>query len=918
MTIPGFARDAHYHPSATRTLKTLIVSPSTSAQFETEETADPFNFGEHRGLIFAHLNVHSLLPKLDELRSSLVEPTSLPVVAFSESWLDDTVSDGEISIPGYSAFRKDRNRNGGGVVVYVNETLRASKRPDLDNSELEAVWVEIRQTASKRLVVGVLYRPPSSDSGFMTDLSEVLQMLRLEQKEIIILGDLNCNMLKADGPTKQLLEILEENDLHQLITAPTRVTRESETIIDLLITSDRDKYAEVGCRDCSLSDHRLVYGSRKLEFVTPKAKHRVHVSQYRVYSKCCTEALKRDLDGVPWHILEIFDDIEDSWNMWKLLFTSVLNEHAPIKKSRKRRHQVPWITDEIRDLFRIRDHLGKKARKSKDEGVWIEYRSVRNYVTAELRRSKRTYLEGIAWRAKKQPKKLWNEMNKLLGRNAVTQIQLIRAEEGDLVDNSDIANAFNTFFINRIERMAADDVQMGLTPASCNQSMAELPKFEFTPVDESTVLDLLGNLDARKTSGCDNLQARALKLAAEAIARPLCNLFNLSLSSSQLPLEWKSANVTPVPKSGDATDIENYRPISVLSAVAKTMERIVFNQLYSYLQKHSLLSQHQSGFRPSHSTQDVLIKTMDDWRKSIDEDRVVGALFLDLSKAFDVINHELLLNKMQLEFGVVGKADEWFRNYLSGRRQRVCVGQETSPWMTPKFGVPQGSILGPLLFILFVNALPKSVNQCSLNMYADDTTLYTAAETADQAIETLRADAELTLAWFNQNRLIVNVKKTHFMAIGRRRRRMEISEAKLALQNVELYPEQTVTYLGVCLDDQLIWKKHVNKVRSKCFMGLAKLNRVCRDLPMATRKKLYCALIQPHTDYCSVVWDQMSENLNNKVEAIQNAGIRFILGAPRKRMTLRLKVKPKQQCRMLLTCTTMLPIQSLWKSGLTC
>ena len=178
---------------------------------------------------------------------------------------------------------------------------------------------------------------------------------------------MNCNILKADGPTKQLLDILADNELYQLVTAATRVSQDSETIIDLLITNEPVKFVEVGCRDCCISDHKLVYGTRNVRNETPKRNH--EVSEYRAYNKCCIEALRRDLDRVPWHILDIFDDIEDSWCGWKLLFDLVLDEHAPIKKSRKKRQHVPWITEEVRELFKIRDHLGKKARKTKDEEV---------------------------------------------------------------------------------------------------------------------------------------------------------------------------------------------------------------------------------------------------------------------------------------------------------------------------------------------------------------------------------------------------------------------------------------------------------------------------------------------------------------------------------------------------------------------
>ena len=285
--------------------------------------------------------------------------------------------------------------------------------------------------------------------------------------------------------------------------------------------------------------------------------------------------------------------------------------------------------------------------------------------------------------------------------------------------------------------------------------------------------ELLSNVNKRKATGCDGISARALKLAGTTLAPSLCGLFNQSITSATLPREWKSANVTPVHKGGDETNMNNYRPISVLPIVAKILERIVFDQLYDYLQEHSLLTPHQSGFRPGHSTQDILIKKMDDWHKELDSDHIVSALFVDLSKAFDTIDHKLLLEKLDMFFGVRNEEKMWFQAYLESRFQRVISGHSSSSWLVPRVGVPQGSILGPLLFVMFVNDLPTVISMNSVNMYADDTTLYYGGANVNDSIQVLQEDAQSVLQWLDCNRLTVNLKETNLMILGRRRRKKE-------------------------------------------------------------------------------------------------------------------------------------------------
>ena len=282
--LPAF-RDSYFKD-------TRVIDISALTDTGTED--EIWNLSNTRKRTITHLNIRSLLPKLDKVRSRLAGRSPPSIIAFTESWLDNTVSDGEICIPGYKVYRKDRNWNGGGIVLFVDEELRINRRTDLESTDLKAVWLEIRERANRQALIGAIYRPPSSDSRFMVDLADTLQLIRSEQKEVVILGDLNCNMLKRDGPTKQLRDIFAENQLHQLVASPTRITSRSETIIDLFVTNEPTGYAEVRCRDCSLSDHQLVYGIRKERMDSRKPDHTVY--QYRAYSKCNPEALQRDLD----------------------------------------------------------------------------------------------------------------------------------------------------------------------------------------------------------------------------------------------------------------------------------------------------------------------------------------------------------------------------------------------------------------------------------------------------------------------------------------------------------------------------------------------------------------------------------------------------------------------------------------------
>ena len=346
-----------------------------------------------------------------------------------------------------------------------------------------------------------------------------------------------------------------------------------------------------------------------------------------------------------------------------------------------------------------------------------------------------------------------------------------------------------------------------------------------------------------------------------------------------MPREWKSAHVTPVYKGGDGQLVGNYRPVSVLPVVVKVFEKIVHRQLYNYLQENNVLSPLQFGFSPGHTTQDVVVSMVDEWRKALDEDKLVGSVMLDLSKAFDSVDHGIVLRKLD-RYGVRGDELMWFRGYLDGRRQRVCVGEAKSNWCDVLKGVPQGSILGPLLFILYANDLPQAVQQCRVKQYADDTTLSHVSRDVADLENGLTNDLESVVRWVDTNKLRLNVKKTQLLLMSRKRREHELEQVQVRIGGQEIARSKMVKCLGVVIDDGLKWHGHIAKVRKKCFAGLAKLRRLRDVLPVITKRRIYNAMVLPHLDYCSVVWQECTMELRKKVERIQNYGMRLILSKP--------------------------------------
>ncbi len=340
------------------------------------------------------------------------------------------------------------------------------------------------------------------------------------------------------------------------------------------------------------------------------------------------------------------------------------------------------------------------------------------------------------------------------------------------------------------------------------------------------------------------------------------------------------ARVVPIYKSNNRQKCENYRPISILPTISKILERSVFNQIYKFLNDNSLLSKYQSGFRPKNSTLTALIQMCDTLYENMDNGELNGVVFLDIRKAFDSINHTILLHKMKVQFGITNVELDWFSSYLANREQVCIVNGITSTPRKIICGVPQGSILGPLLFLLYINDLPDCLDKTIPCLYADDTQIFSAATDLAELTEKLNHDMNKLREWLIRNKLQHHPTKTKVMYIGSRHNLKTMNDdLSLVINNQPVPREGSFTCLGVKLDETLEWNEHIEMICKKVAAGIGMMKRIKPFVPANTLQTIYCALIQPYFDYCSPLWGVCNKQLKDKLQKFQNRAARIIAGA---------------------------------------
>ncbi|CAB4026746.1 Hypothetical predicted protein [Paramuricea clavata] len=696
-------------------------------------------------------------------------------------------------------------------------------------------------------------------------------------KPIIILGDLNCNTLKECPENKALTDISIELNLTQIITTPTRIIDRSQSLIDVILISNPDLVCDSGVIDTAISDHLPVFATLKLRLPKPPSRF-ITVRSFKNYDPSLFSAALASNSS---NLLSIFTkpDVDSKLATFNSVLLSTLEAHAPVKRIKIRSRPCPYVTTEIKDLMNTRDRILRRFKTTRDDNDWHIYKEARQTVKTTLRNAERNYIRNEVQTHKDKPGCLWKIINKVIPSKERPTLTYGK-------DHKSVADDFNQFF-SSVGRKTAEEATRLALENNINISTTSRPStppgnspddlFYFRPVTCTEVQNIILSMPSNKSPGLDKINMRVIKDSLPVILGPLTDIINCSLNTSTYPKAWKKAEVIPLLKDGDHEQASNNRPLSLLPVASKVCEKIVLSQFNTYLTRNNRLSSHQSGNKKHFSTETLSIFVNDTILKAMDNKKLTALVLLDLSKAFDSVNHNILLQKLE-RIGASKPSLRWFGSYLNGRSQVVRIGSTSSSPLNLTHGVPQGAILSPLLFCIYMNDLPLSPRSSSLESYVDDSKVFLSFPIKDTTSTKANLEEDLCLVakWCSTNHLLINPEKTKFLLIGTPQLLKELpSSMTLSFLGKDIIPVFSAKDLGVTLDSHLSYNEHKNLV-SSCTAKLCQINRVKDSFDKETLKLIISSLVISKLFYCSSTWSNTSSTNISKLQAVQNLACRII------------------------------------------
>ena len=845
------------------------------------------------------LNVCSLPGHYDDLHALLssLELHLFDVILLQEVWSVHS----SYPIPGYHPLiysTRDQdgvpNPNiGGGVGAYISDRLQYELLPDLATflpGVYESQWIKILAGGDNSVILGNIYRPNTPPRANLTKAlslhSDILRQISLDKKlrslKLILTSDFNVDLLnfETNGLTKKYLDVHFEMGLLPLITQSAHITRTSSKVIDHIFSSAPSSHQLSGVLQASISDHLpCFYSVPNLQLT-----HESSQPPRRLINESSTKAYIKLLKSTTFSIIP--HDPKLSFDSFFEKLTAAADLAFPLiqmKPSKFKARHKPWMSSGLLVSSATKHKLlSKKLKFPTHENIskFIAY----SKLLAKLKKqAKRTYFLCGFKDAKHNIKATWKLINDITGRTAAASKfpPCFNVNGVEVTNSKNISDGFNNFFANVGSNLSNSLDKSDLPKDNFYKYMGSPSNelFNLSPISDMQLLNIVKNLKNKTSYGADAVSNNLLKKVIFIICQPLRKLINISLETGYVPPQMTLSKVIPIFKSGDKSQFTNYRPISIISSIGKLIEKVVYNQLEGFLDANSTLSSHQYGFRPHHNTDHPLMHLSSKIYHNIHKKKLSLSILIDLKKCFDTISHHILKSKF-FHLGIRGISLLWLSNYLI-RQQYTSVNGVDSDILSVIFGIPQGTVLGPLLFLIFINDLPQATELLTL-LFADDTTFLVEGGEPQELFA--RANLELAKAseWFRSNNLTLNTKKTKYMLFSPTPH-IHVPELLLDGSPIDRVssasPEKCVRFLGVWLDDKLSFVHHISRLKSNLNLGLHRLRSSKFNSTLRVRLQVYYSLFESHLRFGITFYSAAPPPLLESISMLQKAAIRLVANA---------------------------------------
>ena len=746
------------------------------------------------------------------------------------------------------------------MAIYIRDVYVADQYllTTCDATLLETLWISLVLNRAT-VLIGVMYRPPTcSLTETVTQCHAILSEVTPIFDNIMITGDVNVNMLKPDN---LISECFDSYGLAQVVDEPTRVTQTTATLLDPIFINSHDMIKAKGIINSDfISDHSLVFC--EVSLASSESAQKMYT--YRCFKHFNELAFHEDMRRVSWDDIYYINNIDNKITFLTDNLLSIFNVHAPIRTVRLSRAPAPWLTDALKIILKERDKAFRKYKKDKTIQNWNNYKNLRNFALTSVRREKAAYLKYVN---SQDATTLWKRLK---------LANVLSRARPELPSNLHNPTDINDHFLSAFSKASADAELINYFQTN-RHSQSRLEFRLSSPEEVNTIIRGLKS----NAAGLDDISLVMLKLSLPFLSNHFTHIINTCLEQGYFPAIWRTAIICPIPKVNSPTSINDLRPISLLPVLSKVLERVVYQQLISYVGDSGILPSHQSGFRPGHGTATALLYVNNLIVEGLDSGMATALILLDYSRAFDCVDHTLLLAKLYY-FGLTDIALSFFRNYLEGRRQLVRLHSGVSGVGDVTSGVPQGSILGPLLFILYTFDMSKITSYSRIHSYADDTQLICTFHPSqyDEIEANLNADLQQISKYSSKHNLNLNAKKTQVLLIAPE----ECSNFLKDYINIQLNGQplgftDIARNLGILFDNKLRFSQHISNLSKKSYVALKVLYANKHILNFKVRKKLCEAYILSNLSYCiTMYYPCLTYDDKRRLQKIQNNCCRFVYG----------------------------------------